>query len=183
MAHISASLPRRQSAFMRLFNILSVISLFTGSASAIQKEKMIGSQSLATCMENSQFTVSQFEVLYTPGNSTLLYSFDGTSSIEGNVYFILEVIAYGYTAFTRKINPCDENFASLCPMRAGPVTLPPSAINASSFAGSIPGISCPLALDAWRRVGSLEKYILLTSPISRCCIYCPRYRWCRKNYH
>ncbi|KAK6507252.1 hypothetical protein TWF481_005701 [Arthrobotrys musiformis] len=132
---------RRQSSLMRLFSILSFISLITGSAGALPKEKMIGSSSLSACMENSQFTVSQFDVLYTPNNSTLQYSFDGTSSIEGNVYIVMDIIVYGYTAYSRKIDPCAEKFASLCPMRAGPVTLPPSAINASGFVSSVPGVA------------------------------------------
>ncbi|KAF3932201.1 hypothetical protein ABW20_dc0109582 [Dactylellina cionopaga] len=142
MATYIASPPsRRQSSFMRLFSLLTFISLITGCAGAIPKEKMIGSQSIAACMSNSQFTVSQFDVLYTPNNATLQYSFDGTSSIEGNVFIKLEIIVYGYVGYTVEIDPCKEKFASLCPMRAGPVTLPPAAINASAFVSNIPGIA------------------------------------------
>ncbi|KAF3903992.1 hypothetical protein AA313_de0202012 [Arthrobotrys entomopaga] len=132
---------RRRSPLMRLLSILSFVSLITGSAGAIQKEKMISSQSLSTCMDNSQFTVSQFDVLYTPNNATLQYSFDGTSSIQGNVFIILDIIVYGYTAYSKKIDPCAEKFASLCPMAAGPVSLPPAAINASAFVNNIPGVA------------------------------------------
>ncbi|EPS41389.1 hypothetical protein H072_4720 [Dactylellina haptotyla CBS 200.50] len=140
--HLGSPPSRRlSSALMRLFNILAFISFITGSAGAIPKEKMIGSQSLSACMDKSQFTVSQFDVTYTPNNSTLQYSFDGTSSIEGNVFIKLEIIVYGYVGYTKEINPCAEKFASLCPMRAGPVSLPPAAINASAFAGNIPGIA------------------------------------------
>jgi len=92
-------------------------------------------------MTDSKFTVSQFNVLYTPNNKSLAYSFDGTSSIEGNVLIVLEVIAYGYTAFTSKIDPCAKKFANLCPMRAGPVALLPAAIDATDFAGAIPSVT------------------------------------------
>ncbi|KAJ6257931.1 hypothetical protein Dda_7721 [Drechslerella dactyloides] len=131
----------RSSPLLRLFNLLAFVSLITGSAAAIPKEKMISSESLATCMENSQFTVSQFDVTYTPNNSSLQYSFDGTSSIEGNVFIVMDIIVYGYNAYSKTIDPCAEKFASLCPMRAGPVSLPPAAINASAFAGNIPGVA------------------------------------------
>ncbi|KAK6329736.1 hypothetical protein TWF696_003602 [Orbilia brochopaga] len=132
---------RRHSSLLRLFNILAFFSLITSSGAAIPKEKMINSESLATCMEKSQFTVSQFDVTYTPNNASLSYSFDGTSSIEGNVFIVLDIIVYGYTAYTKMIDPCAEKFASLCPMRAGPVSLPPAAINASAFASNIPGVA------------------------------------------
>jgi len=152
--YIGSPPSRRQSSFSRLLNLLTIVSLFTGyTDAAIAKERMIGSQSLATCMDKSQFTVSQFDVLYTPDNASLTYSFDGTSSIEGNVYIVLEIIAYGYTAFSKKIDPCAEKFASLCPMKAGPVTLPTSRINATAFVENVPGIAFTIPdLDGIARI-------------------------------
>src|SRR5438046_136216 len=93
-----SSSPRgeRRSAFFHLFTILSLFVVLLNPTAA---EQMIQSSTLASCIDNSQFTVTQFNVLYTPNNTTLVYDFKGTSSIASNVTVILEIIAYGYTAF------------------------------------------------------------------------------------
>ncbi|KAK6524192.1 hypothetical protein TWF694_005852 [Orbilia ellipsospora] len=118
--------------------LVSILVLVGGCAGAIPKEKSISSQFLATCMANSQFVVSDFFFLYTPGNSTLQYSFQGTSSIEGNVIISLEIIVYGYSAHTEKFDPCASNMRSLCPMQPGAVVLGLNSRNISEFANKIP---------------------------------------------
>ncbi|EWC46583.1 hypothetical protein DRE_04070 [Drechslerella stenobrocha 248] len=132
---------RRPSSLLRFFNILTFMSLIASSSAALPKEKMISSSSLAACMADSKFTVSQFDVLYTPGNASLQYSFLGTSSIESKVFIALEIIVYGFSAYSMMIDPCREGFTSLCPMKAGPVNLPPAVINASAFVSQVPGIA------------------------------------------
>ncbi|EPS37063.1 hypothetical protein H072_9323 [Dactylellina haptotyla CBS 200.50] len=126
----------------RLCWILTFVSFIAGSAGAIPKEKMLGSQSLSTCMDNSQFTLNQFFVMYTPNNSTLQYSFDGESSIQGNVTITLDIIVYGYPADSRKIDPCDAKAANLCPMSPGPVGLKLNSMKIdASYAKQIPSVA------------------------------------------
>ncbi|KAF3903215.1 hypothetical protein ABW20_dc0102694 [Dactylellina cionopaga] len=103
---------------------------------------MLGSQYLSTCMDNSQFTLSQFYVVYTPNNSTLQYSFEAFSSIQGYVFITLETIVYGFVADTRRIDPCELKAANLCPMSPGPVKLKPISMEIDpKYTSKIPNIA------------------------------------------
>ena len=96
--------------------IATLLSLFS-SASAI---KLIESKSLNSCQDNSSFTASLFNVVFTPNNNTLTFDIVGVSSIQGNVTFGIEVSAYGYTIIKETIDPCtDASLSGLCPMSTG----------------------------------------------------------------
>ena len=83
------SLPNRthnsmsSSLSSSLFLIFSLISLsLLHSAEAI---RVIGSRSLATCMDNSGIGATTFDVSFTPDNSSFAFNIDGVSTISGNV--------------------------------------------------------------------------------------------------
>ena len=81
-------------------------------------EQMLTSSSLNTCQDNSGFTASLFDVVYTPGNATASVDIVAVSSIQGNVVFDISITAYGYQIISQTVNPCDIGLAGLCPMYA-----------------------------------------------------------------
>lgn len=76
-------------------------------------------------MENSLFEATLFNVSFTPDTNTLHISINGDSSINGNVTATLVVIAYGFNALTKELDPCEmgDDFKGMCPMQEGPIDL------------------------------------------------------------
>jgi ML-like domain len=86
---------------------------------------LLESTSLNSCMDHSQFSASQFLVIFTPNNSTLYTSINGNSAISGYVKIEFQVIAYGYSAYKKVIDPCSEkDLEGMCPMTVAPIDLP-----------------------------------------------------------
>ncbi|KAH8702053.1 DUF907 domain protein [Talaromyces proteolyticus] len=117
---------------------LCALVSFSPLASAI---RLLQSSSLNQCMENSNFTASLFNVVFTPDNRTVQLDIDGFSSISGNVTAELIVTAYGFTAVTLEMNPCKMNIAGLCPMQTGQIKVNPPLTVAQDVVDRIPGIA------------------------------------------
>lgn len=82
-------------------------------------ERMLLSNSLNSCQEDSAFTASHFNVVYTPNNNSATVKMHVTSTIEGDVMFDVAISAYGYTFFRKPVDPCDMKLDGLCPMVPG----------------------------------------------------------------
>lgn len=122
-------------------------TVFTPAAA----QKMLVSNSLNTCHQNSSFTASLFNVVYTPNNGSAAFDIVATSSVQGYVVFDVAASAYGYEFLRQTVDPCDIDLAGLCPMIAGKIVtsfnLPVSA------ADSVPGIAYSVPdLDATIRI-------------------------------
>jgi hypothetical protein len=123
-------------------------------------EDVLRSSSLAACQENSGFTASLFDVVFTPNNNSAAITMIATSSIEGYVLFDITILAYGYQLIRTTLDPCSSNLQGLCPMTAGkmgknPFNLPitPEAVR------KIPGIAYAFPdLDA-----TVKIYVNMTS--------------------
>lgn len=91
----------------------------------VAAERIIQSTSLNPCMDNSSFSASLFNVSFSPDTNILNININGVSSINGNVTATLLVIAYGYTALSRELDPCTmgEGFGGMCPMTQGLINL------------------------------------------------------------
>ena len=102
--------------------------------------RVIESTSLNTCMSNSQFSATLFNVTFTPDNGALIIKINGYSSISGNVTALLKVIAYGYTAMEKALDPCTmKGFEGMCPMSTGQITLNSQIDVDGGVASQIPG--------------------------------------------
>lgn len=89
-------------------------------------ERIITSTSLNPCQTDGLFTAQLFNVDFTPDNGTLLVNIKGVSSISGNVIADFQIIAYGYNALQRTLDPCKTaGLEGMCPMNAGPIDIPP----------------------------------------------------------
>ncbi|KXX77012.1 putative flavin carrier protein 3 [Madurella mycetomatis] len=122
-------------------------------------EDVLRSSSLAACQENSEFTASLFDVVFTPNNLTASVNMIAISSIEGYVLFDITILAYGYEVIRTTVNPCNSNLPGLCPMRSGRMDHPFNLPVTRDAIAQIPGIAYTLPdLDATVRV-----YINMTS--------------------
>ena len=129
---------------MRLLSLFSVFVAFLPFTPVVSAIKLIESKSLVPCQDNSNFTATLFNVLFTPHNNSLAVEMIGVSSIAGNVTAQLELIAYGYTAVKESVNPCDiTGLDGLCPMTKGPIKIETNFINQISpeVINKVPGRS------------------------------------------
>lgn len=132
--------------------LLLVASMAT-MLSPVTGERMLMSNSLNNCQEDSSFTASLFNVVYTPNNNSATVEVVATSSVQGYVLFDLAISAYGYTFLRKTVDPCEMKLGGLCPMVAGKI---PFAFNLpvpADAAKQIPGIAYSIPdLDATVRV-------------------------------
>ncbi|KAK9472349.1 uncharacterized protein V1510DRAFT_129122 [Dipodascopsis tothii] len=103
--------------------------------------RLIKSTSLETCMENSDFSASLFNVVFTPENRSLSVDIVATSTLDGNVTGEINVIAYGLKVVSEKIDPCTLDLAQLCPMSPGQFDLDTTITVSSSVVDQIPGVA------------------------------------------
>ena len=116
---------------------LAVVSLSSFAAA----ERIILSSSLNSCMKNSNFTATLFNVAYTPNNNSISLNINGVSSIEGNVTAQLEAIAYGFNILNETLNPCTMGLAGFCPMHTGQINIETAIDVPKSAADQLPGIA------------------------------------------
>ena len=119
-------------------SLLSILLAFSPFTSAL---RLLESKSLNPCQDNSNFTASLFNVVFTPDNGSISFDIVGVSSIQGNVTVIVEAIAYGYTAVNQTINPCTAGLGGFCPMSTGQINIQSNLIVGQSVVNRIPGIT------------------------------------------
>lgn len=132
--------------------LLSVGSLVRAEAVAASS-RHLRTSSLLTCMENSAFTASYFDVRYYPGNQSVVFKIDATTTISENVTIKAEVITYGLKVVERTFNLCSLNEDTLCPLSAGRIDVRSSYSISSSITNQIPNVAYTIPdLDAQVRV-------------------------------
>jgi Transient receptor potential (TRP) ion channel/ML-like domain len=103
--------------------------------------RLIESKSLNPCQDNSNFTATLFNVVFTPDNRTLAFDVVGVSSIQGNVTAELQVIAYGFNALRQTLDPCTMDLGGLCPMSTGQINIQSNIDIDPDVIKKIPGIA------------------------------------------
>ncbi|KAK5998917.1 Flavin carrier protein 1 [Cladobotryum mycophilum] len=122
----------------RIASVLAATALVLSPVSA---EKMLVSNSLNTCQENSGFSASLFNVVYTPNNNTASVNMMARSTVQGKVMFDVTASAYGYTFLRTTLDPCKMNLPGLCPMSSGDIPVPFNIPVSNDAAKKIPGIA------------------------------------------
>ena len=102
---------------------------------------MIESNSLNPCQDNSNFTATLFNVVFTPDNNSLAFDIVGMSSISGYVIAEIDVIAYGYQAVKQTLDPCTDNLPGMCPMNTGQIKIQSNIPISADVIKQIPGIT------------------------------------------
>ncbi|KAL7267019.1 putative flavin carrier protein 3 [Rhizina undulata] len=133
----------RSSIHRRSFNPFLALLIFSSlSVQYASAKRIIQSTSLNPCMTDSGFTATLFNVSFTPDNRILNININGVSSLNGNVTASLQVIAYGYTALSKTISPCEmDGFGGMCPMSQGQITIESQITIEESVSDQIPGIA------------------------------------------
>ncbi|SCU84230.1 LANO_0C00804g1_1 [Lachancea nothofagi CBS 11611] len=135
--------------------LVAASSASSGLNSSTMNTKHIGTASLLTCMENSQFTASFFEVLFFPDTKMVQLNIDATTTIQANITADIQVIVYGLNIMETTIDLCklgDEK--SLCPLQAGRIEIDYTyGPLSSSLIDQLPGVTYTIPdLDAQVRV-------------------------------
>ncbi|KAK9460413.1 uncharacterized protein V1516DRAFT_696180 [Lipomyces oligophaga] len=107
-------------------------------------ERLIKSTSLQTCMENSDFSASLFNFVFTPANESISIDVVATSTLSGNITAVIELIAYGITILDTTLDPCttsEESLEQLCPITPGQFDLETDISITSDVISSIPGVA------------------------------------------
>ena len=105
--------------------------------------RLIEAKSLNSCQDNSGFTASLFNVVFTPDNGTLVFNVIGVSSIAGFITAEVEIIAYGYEIKKQRFDPCNlkSQLGGLCPMASGQINIATNTQISSDVIKGIPGIA------------------------------------------
>lgn len=129
--------------------LIAVLAAFTSTVQA--GERIIQSSSLSTCMANSNFSATLFNVAFTPGNNSLAFNVVGVTTLTGNVTIDIVVDAYGLSVFSKTFDPCEQGWAGLCPMNEGQIDLDSNIDLPASAVSQIPGMrdSCTPALKSF----------------------------------
>ncbi|CAM1500683.1 Fc.00g098450.m01.CDS01 [Cosmosporella sp. VM-42] len=145
-----------RSLFTKPLMLLTSMAALLAPVSA---ERVLMSNSLNTCQQDSGFTASLFNVVFTPNNASANVNVVVTSSVQGKVVFDIRVAAYGYEFIKQTVDPCDIGLAGLCPMVSGKIPFEFNLDVKGDAVNQIPGIAYNIPdLDATVRV-----YVNLTS--------------------
>lgn len=132
---------------------LNTILLFVLQFSYAVAKSYLRSDSLLTCMDNSQFTSTYFDVYYYKDNSSAVFTVDGSSSLTGNIKAEVELIAYGLSVYQDTINLCSLDVDTLCPISSGHINVEGSYKIDSNLTTKIPSIAYSIPdLDAYVKV-------------------------------
>lgn len=131
-------------------NLLSYILLISLSINSSNASKYLRSNTLLTCMENSEFSSTFFDVYYYPHNSTAVFTIDGSSAISGKIKAHFELIVYGLSVYQDSIDLCSLNYPTICPISSGHINLEGTYQIQSDLTNQIPSIAYTIPdLDAY----------------------------------
>jgi hypothetical protein len=118
----------------------------------VSASRVFESQSLDSCQSTTNFTVTLFQIAFSPDNGTLSINVKGATSITGKVRLEVDAAAYGYTFLKESVDPCTMGvaFSGFCPLNLPQINFDTTYNNiSSSVTSSIPGIAFQIPdLDA-----------------------------------
>lgn len=141
---------------MLLINLISYITIFLYQLSITNASKFLRSTELLTCMENSQFTSSYFDIYYYPHNSTVVFYVIGTSSLSGKIKADFDLVVYGLNVYQESIDLCslcDSSDCAICPISSGHIDVDSSYTIQNDLTNKIPSIAYTIPdIDAYVKV-------------------------------
>jgi hypothetical protein len=145
--------------FAGLSPLTALITTLSFLGTAVADERLLISTSLNTCIDNSNFTASLFNVVFTPNNRTITFDVTGISSLTGNFTLHVEGAAYGYKIFDTNLDPCaSKELSGVCHMQPGPITISSNLVFDEDVVSQIPSIAYTIPdLDATVRIKITSK--------------------------
>lgn len=105
-------------------------------------EELIKSSALMSCMEDSQFTASNFDVTLFRANGSINFEISAISTLNGKYDASVSIIAYGINIINEHLSLCKLSSKQLCPMTPGHFDVPLSSQNlGDNLINKIPGIA------------------------------------------
>ncbi|KAJ9486992.1 hypothetical protein VN97_g6346 [Penicillium thymicola] len=98
--------------------------LILQSLQLVQAENLIQATGLTQCSDSAEVTVNNFNAVFTPANKSISIIFDGYSEVAGDVLIDVDLLVYGYKAFTKSFDPCSLDLSVFCPMKAIELQIP-----------------------------------------------------------
>lgn len=121
--------------------------------STVNARKHLGTKSLLTCMENSQFTASFFDVKFYPDENLIEFHIDATTTISEKIVVKAELITYGLKVLDRTFDLCTLKEVALCPLSSGRIDVNSTYTLDTDITKDIPGVAYTIPdLDAQVRV-------------------------------
>ncbi|KPM46264.1 Flavin carrier protein 2 [Neonectria ditissima] len=134
--------------------VLATLCFFSSVLPSVTADRILESNSLNSCQDESAFSASLFNMVITPNNSMVTCRVIATVSVQGSIVFDVALNIYGYQYMTKVINPCSEEYKlpGLCPMSPGNIDSTFSFPLGDAL-DSVPGIAYTIPdLDAMVRV-------------------------------
>jgi len=134
---------------MRFSTLLKPVGFIASTLLALSSiasaENLLQTKSLNPCSTedlNTGFTATLFNVVFTPANRSIAYQINAAVTLSGNVNATLEILIYGYSFQTEKIDPCSSSqLSTLCPVTPGPLVVNSNSLIPQSTVDNIPGIA------------------------------------------
>ncbi|KAH7358406.1 DUF907 domain-containing protein [Plectosphaerella cucumerina] len=112
-------------------------------------ERVLQSMSLNSCQEESSFSATLFNVVFTPSNNTASINIVAVVSVQGSVVFDVALSVYGLQILRQVVDPCKLDLAGLCPMSPGNLNMKFNVELGDAINGQVPGIGYTIPdLDA-----------------------------------
>lgn len=108
---------------------------------SVEANKFLRSNSLLTCMENSEFTSTYFDVYYYPHNSTAVFYVDGSSSLSGKIKADISLVVYGLNVYQDSIDLCSLGYDTICPISAGHIDVQGTYTIETDLTSQIPSVA------------------------------------------
>ncbi|CAG7973687.1 unnamed protein product [Penicillium nalgiovense] len=105
-------------------SLFGAFILLLQSLRLVQAENLIQATGLTRCSDSAEVTVNNFNAVFTPSNKSISIAFDGYSEVAGDVFIDVDLLVYGYEAFTKRFDPCSLDLAVFCPMKAIELQIP-----------------------------------------------------------
>lgn len=114
--------------------------------------RYLKASSLLTCMEDSLFTATKFDVIFRPDSREVTFDVSAISNINANTAAYIQVIAYGIKILERNFTLCSyEGFP--CPLTNGHIDVESKYTIGKGVTDQIPGVAYAIPdLDARVRV-------------------------------
>ncbi|ODV85428.1 hypothetical protein CANARDRAFT_198405 [[Candida] arabinofermentans NRRL YB-2248] len=116
-------------------------------------QRYIRSTSLLTCMEDSEFSSTYFDLTFYPGNHTAVFDIDATSLINGKIKAVYSIVVYGLNVYEDSLDLCDLDYSTVCPISSGKFNVEGTYSVDASISDQLPGVTYTIPdLDAYVKV-------------------------------
>lgn len=81
-------------------------------------DRMFQARSLQTCKgwDDGMLSVNLFDVTYKPSESMAMANIYAQFRYSGKIVLDLDLLVYGYTILTKRLDPCSFGVPTLCPI-------------------------------------------------------------------